>query len=350
MRRFTSHSTQQSSDTHNGEVGEASQGAIVGDSLAPTTRISTSSPDGLGSQQSTFPPTLRLETSRSSAGRSSSGTPSPSRHFTKLLDNLQKVQVRVPLTTEGQPRVPESSDFPSHTSYTIVEPLIDRPLEHCIVLLHHEGGDEQSLKDLARRLHKQLPECLFLLLRGLEAVPPGNCGYHWTHSDDGEGESFFRSTRWLLENIVLKVLIEQCHFRPRNIVILGHDQGGVVALAAAALWHAVELGGVISFGGSLPTYMQSRSSDKAETPVLIVKGQREPNDPQAVQFLRANFALVDTEGRSRCDEQIPTGKMEDELQPLLDFFVHRLKQEEWTKQTVISFGKELNPPIRVLDQ
>ena len=91
MRRLTSHSTQQSSDTHNGEVGGATQGAIVGDSLAPATRISTSSSDGLGALQGTFLPTQRLETSRSSAGRSSSGTLSPSRRFTKLLHNLQKL-------------------------------------------------------------------------------------------------------------------------------------------------------------------------------------------------------------------------------------------------------------------
>ena len=207
-----------------------------------------------------------------------------------------------------------------------------------MVLLHHEGGNENSVKDLARRIQRKLPECLFLLLRGPETYPKGNNGYHWAYSENGVDDRFIRSSRHLLKDIILDDLVKGCFFRPRNIVILGHGQGSLVGLTAATIWNDTELGGVIAVGGSLPADFQLLAPVKAKTPALMIKASHGLITPESIELLKESFLFVDVRERPGSDEDVPKGQEQD-FQPYLSFLVHRLRRDEWNKHAVVSFGR-----------
>lgn len=120
-------------------------------------------------------------------------------------------------------------------------------------------------------------------------------------------------------------------------MILGHSQGGMAALAMVASYDGIELGGVISIEGSLPSYVQLPSTVKAQTPALILRAKLGEIDPPALQRIKDTFVTVDVEIRDGpYDKKLDTA---DVLRPILDFFAHRFHREEWEKQAIVSFGE-----------
>lgn len=215
----------------------------------------------------------------------------------------------------------------------ILDPIIDVPIKYCVVMLHRRGENEDSLETLALRLQQEQKDSAFLLLRGLR---PTFGGYGWTDPGPGEDKLFLNTSRMVLLDIVNDGLMARCHFQPREIIILGHCQGGMAALAIAASWQQIEFGGAISIGGPLPAYTQLSRSVKAKTPALILGGTLGDVTATALQDICDNFTYVDSSLRPSALDEIPDAAG---IRPLLEFFAHRLRREEWMKQAVISFGR-----------
>ena len=271
--------------------------------------------------------------SRASVGNSERNL-SPSERKRSVFENLKQRHSNCPSNGDSTPRLPKVSDLSPQFSINIV-PKVPKEgigIEHVVILLHHYGGSESaesSLADLAWRLHELQRETAFVLLRGFSSVPIGNSGYHWADSkDDGD---FMRASDIILSDVIKSCLVSVCGFAPREIVLMGHGQGGMAALATAALWGGFELGGAISIGGPLPSYIGT----VAKTPVLVLGGNLGDLHPSAVQQVQNNFSCVDYKIQGTHDT-IP--ETEEEMKPIIEFIAHRLRREEWEKQAIISFG------------
>ena len=124
-----------------------------------------------------------MDANRPSSNHHHSTIPSPSGRLVHCIEDLKALQWEIPLNTDDLAKDPEPEMFPKFPSCTILEPEIDQDREHCVILLHDKGQNEKSLKDLARRLRKYLPESVFLLLRGPIGLYGNDQGYQWTHSE-----------------------------------------------------------------------------------------------------------------------------------------------------------------------
>lgn len=298
---------------------------------AARSSVSDASPENLRRHQ-------RLNTSLGTS-QSSARTPrnlSPSSQLKWEFEDLRDKQRQIRLIPDGTPRLPTRNDFPHSICVKIVSHEIDEQLEHVIILLHLYTGTEDSLESLAKRLNRRQPNSSYILLRGIEPVNPGNSGYHWADSPSQHDEGFCKTSDTILIDVIKGVLVSRCNFKPRNIMLLGHCQGGMAALAAAASWDETELGGVISIGGPMPAYTRLPADVKAKTPVLIYHSELGDVIPSALQQIKDNFVHVDSATMPGNHETVP--ESEDELKPLLAFFAHRLEREEWDKQAIISFG------------
>ena len=285
-------------------------------------------------QHQPLTPNLTANTNPSSPNSNTSRAVSPVGRLRQELEELRQRQESARIFIEGSPRTPQRADFPPSLSVSIVPPTTEPEVEHCVVLLHHSTGNEESLSDLAKSLLRSLAESAFVLIRGLQAVGGGNSGYHWT--DAAWEGTFIQTSTVILDQVIKDVLMSRCRFQPQNIVILGHGEGGMAALAAAASWQGFELGGVVSIGGPMPHYVQPESGVRARTPALIIGGALGEINAAALQLIQKSFMYTDTDIRNREDDLIP--ETQEQLKPLLDFFAHRLRREEWNKQAVISFG------------
>lgn len=269
---------------------------------------------------------------------------SPNSRFAHMFENLRRSQHNLPPTPDNLPRIPTKADFLPHISMTIypddLNDPVDDPVEHIIIYLHQFGGDEKSLGRLARKLRGKLPRSAYILLRGIEPVSPGHNGYSWADLPSQRNEGFLNINQSLLVDVIQNGLISRCNFKPKNIMVLGHCQGGMAALATVATWDQVEFGGVISIGGPLPTYVQLPVAVKAKTPALILRAALGDVHPSALQRIRETFENVDSETRPGAHDTIPE-KLE-ELRPILDFFAHRFHREEWNKQAIVSFGEQMS--------
>ena len=288
--------------------------------------------------QQPVPPTLSGVTHVTHTSPSRDGSSrgvSPAGWLKKECEGLRKKQEELQMNIDGPPRTPVRTDFPRALSMTLVSPV--KNIENCIILLHNLANDEASLESHARILQSKQPESAFILLRGLQPIEPGNSGYHWADANATVDEGFIKTSRVLLEDIIRDGLVGKCSFHPRDIVILGHGQGGMAALAATASWNCIELGGVVSFGGPMPGYVQLPHKVKAKTPALVYGGARGDITPAALQQIQDNFSFTDHHVPSSGQDTVPLS--DKEIAPLLDFFAHRLGREEWKRQAVISLGK-----------
>ena len=239
------------------------------------------------------------------------------------------------LNIDGPPRFPEKGDFPSSVTVGLLEPDVDAEAHHCVVLLHSYGSNEKALRNVARKLQKNQKDSAFILLRGITPVQGDEDCYHWADQDGAINEGFLAASWLILSTVIKDTLIAKCHFRPREILILGKTQGGMAALAAAAAWGKIELEGVVSLGGPLPAYSQLPDIIKARTPALILGGALGNVTATALQQIQDNFTYVDSDLQPRVDDEIPEAAV---IERLRAFFAHRLGREEWKKQAIISFG------------
>lgn len=289
-------------------------------------------------QQQPTTPILRVAVDSASALAKSgdSRTVSPSGWLEKGCEDIRRKQERISVHRDGPPRRPEPADFPPSLSLLILSATAE-PVEYCVILLHQFADTEMSLERLARSLRSNFAEAAFISIRAPEVIPTGNSGYHWGDPAREWDPGFIRTTRIVLEDIIRDSLMAECKFQPQNIVILGHGQGGMAALAAAASWDDIELGGIISIGGPTPTYAQLSSTVKAKTPALILSGAIGEISTVALQQIKDTFVYTDI-----CEMNSTLDIMSESpgrLEPLFRFLAHRLRREEWNKQAVISFGK-----------
>ncbi|TVY12561.1 putative hydrolase, partial [Lachnellula arida] len=196
-----------------------------------------------------------------------------------------------------------------------------------LILLHGLGDTHTSFTSLGKSLN--LPETATISLRAPNPIPPIFTGssepsFHWGDDilfDESKGSidldaGFTTTTKILLHNIIQEVLIEKCHYPPRNILFYGYGQGGMAALSVAAAAATqdtemeMEFGGVVSVGGRLPSSSSSSSSSsistsksgqskskekgKCKTPVLVCGGSRSREVTRtAVDALKERFAAVE---------------------------------------------------------
>lgn len=321
-------------------VYSGSDGFIQGTGEGPSSIASHTSNDLrplADAQQQPVPPTLSAATNISTHRGGSSRAVSPAGWLKKECEELRKKQEELQMNIDGPPRVPEQADFPRALSMKIVKPV--KPVENCIIMMHHLANNELSLDSLAQTLHNQKRESAFILLRGLQSIEPGNCGYHWADADGTMDEGFINTCRVVLEDIIQDGLMARCRFRPRDIVILGHGQGGMAALAATASWNCIEFGGVVSFGGPMPGYVQLGPNVKAKTPALVYGSTRGDITADALRQIQENFSFTDHHIPTSGHDTVPLS--DKEIESLLKFFAHRLGREEWKRQAIISFGKSL---------
>ena len=279
--------------------------------------------------------TLANVISASATGNGSSGAVSPTGRLQKECEEQRKKQGDVPIV-DGPSSPPKQNDFPSALSLRIVDSA--HATESCIILMHSLDNNEASLESLVQILKRKQPETALLLLRGLKATAPRSSGYHWTDSNDTMDEGFINTSRVILEDVIRDVLMAKCKLHPRNIVLLGHGQGGMAALATTACWNCIEFGGVVSLGASMPTYFQLQPNIKAKTPALIYSGAWGDITPAALQQIQGTFSSTDCYESTNEDDGVPSS--DEDTAPLLDFLAHRLRREEWKRQAVISFGKK----------
>ena len=286
-------------------------------------------------QQEPIQPTLSDATDTSTHRGGNSRGNSPTGWLKKQCEDLRRKQEEIQINIDGPSRTPVPADFPPALSMTIVSP--DQPVKSCIILVRGLANNEASLGKHVHALKSKQPQSAFILLRGLQPIEPGNSGYHWADANGTVDEGFIKTSRVLLEDIIRDGLMAKCSFNPRDIVVLGHGQGGMAALAATACWNCIEFGGVISFGGPMPGYAQLPLGIKAKTPALIYGATHGDITPTALQHIKDNFSFIDHHIPPSGQDTIPISDVE--LIQLLKFFAHRLGREEWKRQAVISFGK-----------
>ena len=286
-------------------------------------------------QQESIQPTLSDATNTSTNRGGNSRGISPAGWLKNQCEELRRKQEEVQINTDGPSRAPVPADFPRALSMTIVNP--EQPVESCIILMHNLANNEASLEKHVNILKSKQPQSAFILLRGLQPIEPGNSGYHWADANGTVDEGFIKTSRVLLEDIIRDGLMAKCGFPPRDIVVIGHGQGGMAALAAIACWNSIEFGGVVSFGGPMPGYVQLPLNIKAKTVALIYGATYGDITPSALQQIKENFSFTDHHVPPGGHDTIPISDVE--VYPLLKFFAHRLGREEWKRQAVISFGK-----------
>lgn len=293
-------------------------------------------------QQEPETPTSLAATSTSSSSDSVSSAASPSRPREDVFQDLKKKQKGITLNPDGPPRLPGRNDFPGLSS-KILGRIPDVDVRNCVIMLHDHSKAQTPLHNLALRLQKEIPESVIILLRTLHLSSSDKHGQNTTSqtgAENGGGNTgFLEGSHTLLVDVVNNSLIAKCRFPPRNIMILGHCQGGTAALAAAALWEEIEFGGVISIGGAMPAITAQISTIKAKTPVLVLSGALGNIDDTALRQIREHFTHVDFDIRRTSNDNIPEA---EDIGILSDFLAHRLRGDEWTKQAVISFGKCLH--------
>lgn len=285
---------------------------------------------------------LAVDTLSSASSIRSLRNVSPGTRAKQYFEHLRGEQEVIPSNADPR-RLPTRADFPLSISLKILQPIEDEDdhIEKVVIVLHDYTGTERSLDNLSRRLQKHFPESALLLLRGQEGVPSGNSGYHWADPGSGTDGSFVNACRLLLLDVVKNSLVAKCGFNARDIIILGHRQGGMVALAAAACWETVEFAGAVSVGGPIPNCAQLPSGMKAKTPVLVLGGVEGDINPAALRRMQMTFCHVTHDLRLTSQDTVPESRelVKPLLKPLLSFLAHRLRREEWTKQTILSLGE-----------
>jgi predicted esterase len=149
--------------------------------------------------------------------------------------------------------------------------------------------------------------------------------------DIGE-PTFEASIEQIGTKVITDVLVKKCGFKSRDIAIVGHDQGGSVALAVAAVCWETKLGGAVSIGGALPSDFPDGA--KSRTYVLLLGGKLgDINEKEAARIENAfsGTATALKKGKSDDFEDIDDEK-------LTGFLAHQLRREEWTKEAVVTFG------------
>ncbi|KAL9594992.1 MAG: hypothetical protein Q9219_006720 [cf. Caloplaca sp. 3 TL-2023] len=149
---------------------------------------------------------------------------------------------------------------------------------------------------------------------------------------------FDKSSRVIREEIIEKVLIQECAYEPRNILLLGFGQGGMAALAAV-LASKTELGGLVSIGGPLPSGIShsAGTGDKNKTPVIVLGGSSQSLIMQsALVSLKQAFQVVEYVKWPRAGDSMPRNR--EEILPIMKFFARRLQSRSGVPENAVEIG------------
>ena len=252
-------------------------------------------------------------------------------------EKLRQSQEDIPSNPSATRRLPVRSDFPPSINLEIVQPVVEHQLEFAVVMLQDHVATGPSLEHLARSLQNQYPENAYILIRSPETKPNQ---HGWADLQNEYG--YVATSRMLLVQIIRQGLVIKCGFKLRHIIVLGHGQGGTAALTAVSWWNSIQFAGVISIGGALPAHSPLSEVAKAQTPALLLGSMPQTEMVSTLQRANNVFIHVSHAIQAELQESAPEtfDRSRTMLEPITEFFAHRLRREEWTKQAIISFGKQ----------
>lgn len=241
-------------------------------------------------------------------------------------------------------RQPTNSDFPSNLQLSIIPPPSNQTPVNVLILLHGLGDSNGSFTQLAKQL--SLPETTSISLQAPSPLPFDLGGFHWGDDitfDQLKGvmeydTGFEKSSRMIKDDIIEKVLIQKCGFKPRNILFFGFGQGGMAAFAAA-LAYGVELGGILSIGGPLPSGISHAGTKQAKnkTPAIVLGGSSQTLVTQsALSDLKQAFQVVEYVKWPRAGDSMPRNR--DEMLPIMKFFARRLRSRSGVPKGAVEIG------------
>ena len=106
-----------------------------------------------------------------------------------------------------------------------------------LILLHGLGDGHDAFATLGRQMN--LPETACVSVRGPKALLDLE-GAHWGDdiifdSTTGglDADSGLKESTELLKILIKESLVDKCGYAPRDVVLFGFGQGGMVALSAA---------------------------------------------------------------------------------------------------------------------
>ncbi|THZ82836.1 alpha/beta-hydrolase [Aureobasidium pullulans] len=226
-------------------------------------------------------------------------------------------------------RLPTTSDFPSSWTLTVSPPPSSQRPTNILILLHGLGDAHLPFAQLGTQMN--LPETACISIKAPEPLPFEASSFHWgddvifdntvgTIDPDG---GFKKVVPRLVKEIIEDTLIKKCGYQPRELMLFGFGQGGMVVLSIAVSMEK-ELGGVISVGGPLPSEAVASLSPKRKTPILVCSGSDSPwVTSSAENKLKAVFESVQFNRYRRSGDTMP--KRRDEMYPIMQFFARRLK-------------------------
>jgi predicted esterase len=262
-----------------------------------------------------------------------------SRHELTKLENIQNLQRSIHPTT-GPSISPNDDSFKTWLSTYVLEEFPahkERITSRVILVLHDYSGNQNTLKVFAEE-HLKEPDTSYILLRGTRSVVDSPRRYHWADSDYFLNRSFLEAT-WTIGQFILEGLVKKHNISPRNIVLFGHGQGGMVALSVAASWNTTELGGVITVGGPLPEHFTLPSKADISTPVLVLGGELGSINPIAERRIRDFFMYVETNLAPNIKDILPPSRDKISISMLKEFLAHRLWQREWIQPSIMALGR-----------
>jgi predicted esterase len=213
---------------------------------------------------------------------------------------------------------------------TLIAPSTHQPT-NVLILLHGLGDTNTSFTKLGQQLN--LPETACISVQAPMPLPFELGGFHWGDDmvfDQNTGEmdidtGFKTSTMIVMDSIIRKGLVDKCGYKPREIVIFGFGQGGIVGLQVAAELEGEELGGVVSIGGALSLSLPLRALEKkSRTPVLVCKASKgSVISDSAVSRLKDAFEFVELKEWKKNGDGMPSSR--EEMLPIMQFFARRLR-------------------------
>lgn len=249
------------------------------------------------------------------------------------------------------PRLPQRSDFPSSLTMSITPPPQSQAALNVLLLLHGLGDTEAPFTRLGTSL--VLPYTACIALRAPNPIPPIFTGsdtpcFHWGDDvlvDERAGEidpdtPFRTSIDIVLEKVIKDALITKCGFTARDVVIYGFGQGGMIGLAAAveAAKQGLELGGVVSVGGKVPSSVSLPDKGKCKTPALVLGGSRSRQVTRsAVDRVREMFVDVEYVKWEKGEDSMPANR--EEMLPIMRFFARRLRSRAGAPEGAVEIGR-----------
>ncbi|KAJ9617291.1 hypothetical protein H2200_001012 [Cladophialophora chaetospira] len=236
------------------------------------------------------------------------------------------------MPTQSQP---SPSDFPTSLKPIIYLPSNNRPT-NVIIFLPGLGDTAGNFASFPRALN--LPDALTITLNPPFPLPfPLGPGDHWsedlqvdtsTGNLDTESSPLTKATEVVAHDVIRKVLIDKCKYRPDHIHVFGFGQGGSVALGVPfrQSLSSLSLGGVMSIGGPLPLSTPLPGNGKNKTPVLLLSGSKSPlatTDSSPLKRIKSAYEFITYHQWKKVDDSMP--KNRDEVLPMMQFWSQRLK-------------------------